>query len=272
VLNRFVEVIRQRRLLFFFWLGLPCALAAARPALGTAAEEPALEVVLARAGRAVGLFWRQLSSVTCTEAITQEKIAKPGKVELRQNSQFDYLILIKIKGDDVAVEESRLARKGKGKSKDLPLLTTSGFQTLALIFHPAYRDSFRFRMDGEPLNAKLVQVRFEHIPGTRSTSALALGGRVIPLDMQGSAWIDYETGVIQRVVAELKAPMDALNLRALYTRVDYLPQRFSTTAEALWLPSRATVDVETAQQHWRNVHSYSDYRRFSVRSEEVVAK
>ena len=271
--NRFVDKIRPRHSPLLC-LGLVLALAYVMPVSGTTTEEPALEVILARTGRAVGQFWRQLSSVTCTEAITQEKIAQQGKVEFRQNSLFDYLMLIKIKGDDLAVEESRLVHKTSRNPRSLPLLTTSGFQTLVLIFHPIYQSSFRYQLSGEQISGgkKLVLVRFEHVSGTRSTSALALQGRVYPLDLQGTAWIDPETGIVERVVAELKAPMEALNLRALYTKVDYLPQSFSSTSEPLWLPARATVDVETAQQHWRNVHSYSDYRRFSVTSEGVAAK
>ncbi len=272
-LSRLIDKVRRRSSLLLC-VTLASVFVAMSPVRGSTDEAPSLEVVLARTGLAVGHFWRQLSSVTCTESVTQEKISNRGKVEYRQASQFDYLMLIKVNGEEVAVEESRLVKKTVGKGKDLPLLTTSGFQTLVLVFHPVYRDSFHYQMDGAQVsgNKKLVLVRFEHIPGTRSTSALSLQSRIYPLDLRGTAWIDPETGIIQRMVAELAAPLDALNFRALYTKVEYLPQHFSSAPDSFWLPSRATVEVKTAQQHWRNVHQYSDYRRFSVSSEGTIVK
>jgi len=32
----------------------------------------------------------------------------------------------------------------------------------------------------------------------------------------------------------------------------------------------ATIEVETTRQHWRNTHRFSDYKRFSVSTQESV--
>jgi hypothetical protein len=32
------------------------------------------------------------------------------------------------------------------------------------------------------------------------------------------------------------------------------------------------VEVETPRQHWRNTHEFSNYKRFSVTTDEQVAK
>ena len=112
------------------------------------------------------------------------------------------------------MEESRLAQKPPGKEKkkkqmDLPLLTTNGFSTLALIFHPYYQGSFEFdRIEDVAVNGKeSAQVRFRHIPGTRSTAALFLKGKDYPLDLQGTAWIDLESGKIIKIAAGLMSPL-----------------------------------------------------------------
>ncbi|HYK91153.1 MAG TPA: hypothetical protein VE398_20450 [Acidobacteriota bacterium] len=243
-------------------------------AKGGVAADLKLEDALAHASTSVEAFWKQFPSVTCTESVTQDKLGKSGKVEYEQKSIFDYLIFMNLEGNSLTVEESRLLQKSIGKSKNLPLLISSGFPTLLLVFHPFYQGNFRYQLDGEETaNGKnLLRIQFEHISGTRSTSALRLRGRDYPLDLKGTAWVNRETGKIQKIVAGLEAPMDDLNLKVLNVEVRYEPHQFQSSSEVEWLPSTAIIDVETARQRWHNVHSFSNYKRFSVNSESTVGK
>ncbi len=259
--------------LLFRWFGVLLAGFMLSPAFG--ATTPDLQNALAQAGKSVEVFWQQFSSVTCTELISQEKIGTEGKVEYKQDSIFDYLILMDLQGDDLTVEESRLLQKSIGKSKNLPLLTTSGFPTLLLIFHPYFQGYYRYQLDGEEEveGHRLLRIKFEHVPGTRSTSALELRGREYPLDLQGTAWMDPESGSVRKMEAGLEAPMPDINLKVFDTVVDYQPQKFPSDANTtFWLPFTATINVETARQHWRNVHRFSNYKEFSVKSESTVKK
>ena len=234
---------------------------------------PPLEDVLARTAGSVERFWQQFSAVNCTEAVTQEKIGKQGKAVYRHDSMFDYLILMNLHGDDLSVEESRILQKEVGKSSNLPLLMTSGFSTLLLIFHPYYQGSFEFqRLEDEVAGRRLVRLSFRHVRGTRSTSALRLRGKDYPLGLEGIAWINPDSWTIEQIDAHLESPLEDLNLRSLRTVVRYAPQYFQLVDESEWLPVEALIDVETARQHWRNVHKFKDYRRFSVKSESVISK
>ena len=257
------------------WAGMLLAGALLWPASGRAAADRPLEEALSLTSKSVELFWQQFSSITCTEYVTQEKIGLQGKVEYKLDSVFDYLILMSLNGDDLTVEESRLLQKSEGKSKNLPLLTTRGFPTLLLIFHPYYQADYRYQLDGDEVvgGQRLMRIRFEHIQGMRSTSALALRGRDYALDLKGTAWVDPATGNIQKIVAGLQAPLDDLNLKVLNTEVTYESQRFpDNPGQAYWLPMTATIDVETARQRWRNVHKFADYKKFSVKSESAISK
>ncbi len=245
------------------------------PAFARGAERLSLEQALAVTGKSVERFWDQFSSVTCTESVTQEKLGKEGKVEYRQDSVFDYLILMSLKEDELTVEESRLLQKSEGKAKNLPLLTTRGFPTLLLVFHPYYSEDYKYSLQGEELvgGKTLLKISFEHIPGKRSTSALALRGRDYPLDLKGTAWVDPDTGVIRRISAALLAPLEDLNLKALNTDVTYEPERFPGAQDRVfWLPTSATIEVESARQRWRNVHKFTGYKQFSVSSDSKVTK
>jgi hypothetical protein len=239
-----------------------------------ATTTPSMQEVLARTGTSVQRFWNQLSSVNCTETVRQEKLGDAGKVQYAHDSIFDYLILMDLQGKEISVEESRILQKEAGKSSNLPLLLTTGFSTLQLVFHPYYQASFEFKQLGdETVNGvRLLEIEFHHIHGMRSTSAVRLRGQNYPLDLSGTAWIDPDTGIVHKITAGLEAPMEDLNLRSLRTEVTYAPQKFTTDNMAQWLPVEASIDVETTRQHWRNIHKFTNYRRFSVQTDTKVSK
>jgi len=62
-----------------------------------------------------------------------------------------------------------------------------------------------------------------------------------------------------------------VGLKTLHSEVDYAPVPFRDLKESYWFPARASVEVGTPRQHWRNTHVFTDYQRFSVSTEEKVA-
>jgi hypothetical protein len=101
--------------------------------------------------------------------------------------------------------------------------------------------------------------------------ALVLRGREYPLDLAGTAWIDPSSGAIAKITAGLENGLPDLGLQELQSEVEFAPVSFRNVAEASWFPVVATIDVETPKQHWRNVHRFTDYKRFSVSTEEAVS-
>jgi len=250
------------------------------PAAGMAAGDPdapasnaTLNRILVQAHKSVGDFWQQFQSVTCVEKVAQEKLGKKGDIEYLRKSTYDYLVLSDENQDGFSLEESRLLQGKESKAQKVPLLITSGISTLLLVFHPFYAEDFSYRLDGEEMvgTQKLLRIRFEHIPGKRSTTALRLRGKDLSLEIQGVASMDPETGAIHRIVAGLSAPMSDINLKVLEMDVRYDPQAFGTAGDIYWLPSTAAINIQTERQHWRNVHQYSNYKRFSVNTENKMA-
>ena len=155
-----------------------------------------LDDLLARTNTQVTGFLDQFSEVKCTEQVDQEKIGKDGKVELKEESTYDYLVILTNPGGELSLDESRLpVHEAKQDKKNRPLLVSNGFATLFLVFHPYYAQSFKFALlPDETLDGRrFSKISFEHIPGTRSPAALALRGREYPLELSGSAWIDPQT-------------------------------------------------------------------------------
>jgi hypothetical protein len=241
--------------------------------VSTAQAEPSLDQLLDRTSQAVSVFVDQLSDVKCTEQVKQEKLGKEDKVELTENSTYDYLIILTNSGGDLSLDESRLAVKAaKQDKKNRSMLVSNGFSTLFLIFHPYYANSFQFALAGDEVvdGRELTKIIFQHIRGMRSPAALSIRGREYPLELSGTAYIDPQSGAVVKMTADVGKTMTDVGLKTLRSEIDFAPVPFKDSKEIYWFPSQATVEVETPRQHWRNTHRFSQYKKFSVSTEEQV--
>ncbi len=247
--------------------------AAAVPGVaGSEVKDPSIEEVLRKAGAVVSSFWAEVSSFSCTESISQEKIAKNGKIEYQQDSVFDYLAITRKEDEDLTVEEVRLPLGKRADRAEAPaLLSTNGFPTMLMIFHPVHQSNYRFQMDPETTRDGALHIRFEHISGTPSTAAITVQGRIYPLELIGTAVIEPDTGIVTGMSANLIAPMREINVMKFKVEVNYKLQKLSANL-ARWLPSRSLIEIETGFQHWRNIHHYSQYRRFNVQAIERTSR
>jgi hypothetical protein len=256
------------------WLVAALAVVCAVPRPAAAADP--LQELLNRTSQQVLSFLDLISDMNCTEHVTQAKLADSGKVVEKEESVFDYLILLSNTGGDLSLVESRIAAdQGRAVPKEKsPLLLSNGFSTLFLIFHPYYSAGFEFSIAGEEIIAgrTFAKVHFQHIRGTRSPAALAVRGREYPLDLSGTAWIDPQSGIIVKIVAALETGMEDVGLRTFQCEIEYAPVSFQASSQVYWLPAQATVEVESRRQHWRNTHLFTGYKRFSVTTKEQIAQ
>ena len=242
-------------------------------AMGADAPSISLSTILERAAGFTSKFLYEFSSVKCSELVTQAKLGKTGKPEYVEEAAFDYLLLAQVNSGELTLTESRLSSKAAKHTRNLPLLVTNGFSTLLLVFHPSYQAGFEFTElpDEVSPGERLTRIHFRHIHGMRSTAVLVLRGREYPLDMQGTAWIHPETGMVARISAELEGSMEDVGLKALKCEVEYAPVEFHDTHVELWLPMSAEIEVETPRQHWRNLHRFTSYQKFSTSAESRIS-
>ena len=232
--------------------------------------------LLQRTGEQMSEYLEKFSDVRCTEKVMQEKFKNDGKdkVDHREESTFDYLVILANTGGELSLSESRLpVREAKADKKKRSMLVSNGFATLFLVFHPIYANSFEFSELGNEVvdGHRLTKVAFRHIRGTRTPAALALRGKEYPLELSGTAWIDAETAIITKMSAGVEDTMVDVGLNTLRTDVDFAPFPFKDLQKTYWFPLRAVVEVETPRQHWRNTHQFTNYKLFSVSTEEQVA-
>ena len=229
-----------------------------------------------RTGEQMSAYLEKFSDVRCTEKVMQEKFKNNGKdkIDFKEESTYDYLVILANTGGELSLSESRLpVHAAKADKKNRSMLVSNGFATLFLVFHPVYANSFEFSDVGDEVvdGHRLTKVAFRHIRGTRTPAALALRGREYPLELSGTAWIDAETAVITRISAGVENTMVDVGLNTLHTDVEFAPFPFHDLQKTYWFPLRAVVEVETPRQHWRNTHEFTNYKMFSVSTEEKVA-
>ncbi|MGA8042646.1 MAG: hypothetical protein WCA37_07580 [Terracidiphilus sp.] len=253
----------------FVWMlaGVACM---APPCLATNASVSTPHI-LDLAQREVSAYLAQLADLHCTEVVTQEKLAPNGHVEDTEHATYDYLLMMSGTADDLRLNESRVEQPSNHhKAISIPMLVSNGMSTMLLVFHPYYRDSFQFDVGAaEMVNGKeTIPVHFAHLAGRRTPAALALRGREYPLELQGTAWLDEQSGEVVKMDASLLHDMSDVGLSSLHIEVDYRSSRPNPEAPAIALPELATVDVTTPRQHWRNMHRFESYKSFSTAIEQ----
>jgi hypothetical protein len=110
----------------------------------------------------------------------------------------------------------------------------------------------------------LTQIYFVHIPGTPTPVLYQLVGVDKPMELSGSASVDPATGDIHHIQADLDFSSENIGIKKIQADLTFGPVTLQGQTRPEVLPSVATIDLETAKQHWRNIHRYSDYRLYRV--------
>ena len=81
---------------------------------------------------------------------------------------------------------------------------------------------------------------------------------------QGILWVDKNGFQILRVLSDLLAPNAETGLDQETTEVTFDQVRLQDVPNPLWLPIDVNVYMEIKKEKYRNVHHYTNYRRYQV--------
>ena len=219
---------------------------------------------LQRSRKLIDKFFEQMSNVVCNEDVAQSIVGKNGKPMYREESIFEYQMESNTRSGALKLVESRDARKEAFRDPSKTLLITNGFASMLLVLHQDFEPSFAFTpVSEEAIDGRtLVKIHFKPVPGASSPAAIQLRSRNYPLPLTGDVWLDAESGAVVKLISRLDSSLDDLGLHDLRSEIHYTIVEFRDPEEAYWMPSSAVIDVQTPKQHWRNVHRFTDYRRF----------
>jgi hypothetical protein len=241
--------------------------------LPAAAQIPArqgtngLDGILPKTHAFVQQFAEDFSYLRYEEDVVQAKLKNNNneKVAYQQERVFDSIVRMRFEEGKLRVDEQRTLEKWR-HVESRPLLNTYGFCTLAMIFHPYYESSFRFSHAGDDVlqGRVLARVQFEHLAGTPTPVLYQMFGPDRPLEVRGTAWVDAATGEIYRIEATIAPAVSDMGVKMIRAAVEFQPILLQAETTPRVLPVSATIDLETPRQHWRNVHHFTDYRKYRV--------
>jgi hypothetical protein len=233
------------------------------PDAGTNTTLAARDALL-RARQSVEKFFEQSANVVCTESVSQIVLGKNGKPAYREDSVFDYQLQANTNSGSLKLVESRDTRKAAFRDSRRTLLITSGFASMLLIIHPSYESSYSFEPAGEEVadGVAFIKFNFKAVSGASSPAALQLRGQNYPIPLSGTIWIGAQDGAVTKLSAAVDSSLSDIGLQGMHSEIHYATVRFHDPDESYWMPVSATIDVETPRQHWRNVHRFTQYKRF----------
>ncbi len=232
-----------------------------------------LPAILRAVGEHVDAFFEDFPDTSSTEQVRSGPCDNPSsdRCRVKFRDKFSYLVITNPRGGDQPLGEYRSDAKGRpidyrrlGNGK---VILTYGFTTAPLQhFRPQYQEGCRFRLFGRQsvMGREADVVGFTEIPGRYpQPTEFRRGNAVVPLFLQGIAWIDAKTYQILRIQTYALPPPPGVSLEKETTRIEFsaIPLREAT---AFWLPTTVVVDVWLDHRHFRNIHTYSNFKLFRV--------
>jgi hypothetical protein len=242
--------------------------------LQPASDQQELPMILQRMGQSVDDFARDIGDLIADEDLTQEKLNARGKLHTKEYSKDNYLILYHGRqwGADAEYRMDENGNRLGPIGLEKGYVVTSGFALVAISFSSAALKQSRFRYLGtEKIQSRETYVvAFAQQPGeaTFFTTRRGHGGEGVDMLTQGILWVAKKHFQIIRIRSDLLAPRDQVD--QLTTEVTFSEVQLQDIPQPVWLPSDVDVFIEIEKQKFRNVHKYTNYRRYRV-SVKIVA-
>lgn len=234
-------------------------------------DQQELEVILQKMGRKMDDFVHDVGDLIAREDVTQEKLKANGDIEAKERFQDQYLILHH--GNQWgASAEYRMDRKSNqlgpiGISQGY--LITSGYALSCIQFSTAAQSQLRsrFRYLGNTMlgSRETYVLAFAQHSGELSfATVMKVGPKEVQMPTQGILWVDKSNFQILRMRSDLLAPNSDIELEQRTTDVTFAKARLRDVPNPLWLPSDVDVYIEISRHKFRNLHHYTNYRRYRV--------
>jgi tetratricopeptide (TPR) repeat protein len=224
--------------------------------------------VVDAAGMRVTQLVDNIAKFAAVEDMVHEQLDKAGSPVSKETRKFNYVASItESRPGFLETSEYRNLRYG---ITDLPdHIVTTGFVTLALIFHPDMRDNFQMNCEGlgqwhgQP--AWLVHFRQRDDKPSRFADYV-VGSQRYPMKLKGRAWITTDNLQIVRIESDLASPLPQLAVQ--HQIAEYGPVRFPSKSVELWLPQNVDIYLELNRHRYHRRHSFDHFMLFAVNSQD----
>lgn len=240
-----------------------------RPPVASGVACP-VDNVVQRTSARVQEFVADISRIAAIEHLLHEQLDEIGDPLTKETRTFNYVASVTEPTPGfVAVDEYRQDNLGLADFPDH--IASSGFATLALVFHPSLRDNFDMTCEGlgewhgQPTWMMHFRQRDDRPARIHDYK---VGGSVYSLKLKGRAWITPDKFQIVRIESELVSPVPQIRLAGEHQVVEYGPVPFGNKNIELWLPKSAEIYLDFRHHRYYRKHSFDHYMLFSVDAQE----
>ena len=240
-----------------------------KPAVAEGVTCP-LDTVLQNSGSRVAQLVDDVSRFAAVEDLFHQRLDRYGIPIRTDTRKFNYVA-------SIAEPEPGYLEVSEYRAEKLTLegypdhIASTGFATLAFVFHPDIRDNFEMRCEGlgnwQGLATWLVHFRQRDDRPNRMNS-YKMGTQIYPVSLKGRAWIRADNFQIVRMESEMVKPMPQIQLLSEHQVVEYGPVQFGKTGTSLWLPHSAEIYFDFRRQRYYRRHSFDHYMLFAVSADE----
>jgi tetratricopeptide (TPR) repeat protein len=240
-----------------------------KPSLAGGVECP-LDRVIDESGKRVQQFVDDLARFSAVEDIFHQALDEYGNPIRTETRKYNYVASIsEPQPGSLAVDEYRADKISLSGYPDR--IASTGFATLALVFHPHMRDTFAITCEGlgdwRGQASWLVRFR-QRDDRPNHMHSYKVGNDVHPVSLKGRAWITADKFQIVRIEAEMLSPMPEIQLLSEHQVVEYGPVPFAKKNTSLWLPKSAEIYFDFRRHRYYRRHSFDHYMLFAIDSEE----
>lgn len=226
--------------------------------------------VIEETGSRVQEFVDNVTRFAAVEDLFHQALDEYGNPVRTETRKFNYVASItEPQPGYLAVDEFRADKLSLSGYPDS--IASTGFVTLALVFHPHVRDSFEMLCEGLGdwhgqatwlLHFRQREDRPNHMHSYK------VGNKIYPVNLKGRAWITSDKFQIVRVEAEMVAPMPEIQLLSEHQVVEYGPVPFQKKNTSLWLPKSAEIYFDFRKHRYYRRHSFDHYMLYSVDTDQ----
>ena len=228
------------------------------------------DMVVRETGKHVAELADDVARFSAIEDLFHQSLDAAGNPLHTETRKYNYVASIsEPEPGYLAVDESRADKITLADYPDK--IASTGFATLALVFHPHMRDDFDMQCEGladwHGQASWLVHFKQRDDKPNRMHS-YKVGKIIYPVKLKGRAWITADKFQIVRIEAEMIRPMPEIRLLSEHQVVEYGPIRFDKKNTSIWLPKSAEIYFAFRQHRYYRRHSFDHYMLFSVDSDE----
>ena len=228
------------------------------------------EHVVEESGRRVQELVDNVARFSAIEDLFHQSLDNFGIPVRTETRKYNYVAAIsEPETGYLAVDEYRADKLTLAGYPDQ--IASTGFATLALVFHPHMRDNFELACEGlgdwRGQATWLVHFRQRDDRPNRM-HGYKLGNQIRPVPLKGRAWITADKFQIVRIEAEMVNPMPDIQLLSEHQVVEYGPIPFSQRNVTLWLPKSAEIYFDFRKHRYYRRHTFDHYMLYSTDSEQ----